>query len=187
MNDDLLVVPHAWPVAFCEQLRRAFDKGDAGAAAIVEAGPLIDQTVRRALDITPAPHVLARIEQALEHLRPRVAAFFGEPLDGDPVGVTCLRYGPGGHYLRHRDVDPTPGSGTEHRLVSVIVWLNSATTASTPGDFDGGSLLLYGPGSETVTEVIPTAGTLVAFPAIWSHEVQPVIRGTRDVVVDWWA
>ena len=64
------------------------------------------------------------------------------------------------------------------------MWLNSGDTTTERGDFAGGELQLYPEGRDAVT-ITPVAGTLVAFPSDWSHEVLPVTRGTRDVVVDW--
>ncbi len=185
MTSGLLVLPNVWTPTFCLEVRQAMDAGDADAAEIVDRGLTVDEAVRRALDVTIAPTALARIEQALESVRPLVADFFHVPLTGS-VGVTCLRYLEGGRYLRHRDRDPRPGSGTEDRRVSVIVWLNSGASDTTVGDFAGGTLCLFEPGHAAAQEITPVAGTLVAFPSEWPHEVRPVIRGTRDVVVDWW-
>ncbi len=178
-------MPGVWSPDFCRAVRRAMTVGDSGPAEIVEDGLTIDETVRRAFDVTVAADALTSIEEALRRVRPAIAAFFGLPLTGS-VGVTCLRYVEGGRYLRHQDRDPTPGSGTDDRRVSVIVWLNSGESETAAGDFSGGALRLFEPGHHAAREVIPVAGTLVAFPSEWAHEVTPVTRGIRDVVVDWW-
>ena len=160
------------------------DAGDSGPAEIVDGAITVDDQVRRAFDVTIAPPALTRVEDALARLRAHVADFFRVSVTGS-VGVTCLRYVEGGHYLRHRDRDPQPGSGTEHRRISVIVWLNSGASAHGTGEFAGGTLRLFEPGRRDVHQIIPEAGTLVAFPSEWPHEVLPVTRGTRDAVVDW--
>ncbi len=185
MNKGLLVRPAVWSAAFCHEIRGAMDAGDAEAAEIVDGGIALDESVRRAFDVTVAPESLAQVERALGRLQPQVSEFFRLPLNG-AVGLSCLRYTEGGYYLRHRDRDPQPESGTEDRRVSVIVWLNSAASGAAVGDFEGGTLRLFEPGKGEALEIIPVTGTLVAFPSEWPHEVTPVTRGTRDVVVDWW-
>jgi predicted 2-oxoglutarate/Fe(II)-dependent dioxygenase YbiX len=185
MKPGLLVARAVWSNTFCNEIRRAMDLGDAEAAEIIDGDFTVDAGVRRAFDVTIAPEALDLVERALERLRPRVSDFFRLPLAGS-VGVSCLRYGQGGHYLRHQDRDPQPGSGTEDRRVSVIVWLNSAGPENAGGEFEGGTLRLFEPGRRDAHALIPTAGTLVAFSSEWPHEVTPVKWGTRDVVVDWW-
>jgi SM-20-related protein len=185
MTAAFLVEPAVWDRAFCDEVRRAMDRGDAGEAEIVDEGISVDTSVRRAFDVTIDSPTLARVERALARQRPRIAQAFKEPLTGS-VGLTCLRYTTGGRYRRHRDSDPRPGSGTEHRKVSVIVWLSTASSDDVRGEFGGGTLRLYQPGASDAHEFGPVAGTLVAFPSDWSHEVTPVTWGTRDVVVDWW-
>lgn len=160
------------------------DEGDAEAAEILADGLQVDAEVRRALDITIAPDVLDRVEASLARQRARAAAFFDVALAGS-VGASCLRYPEGGHYRRHRDRDPRFDSDTDVRLVTVVVWLNTADEGTTKGAFGGGSLCVDDSGGRT-HQIVPVAGTLVAFPADWPHEVMPVTRGTRDVVVDWW-
>jgi predicted 2-oxoglutarate/Fe(II)-dependent dioxygenase YbiX len=53
----------------------------------------------------------------------------------------------------------------------------------------GGALRLYGladPGDPAVPfDIVPAAGTLVAFPSDVLHEVLPVTAGVRDAIVDW--
>jgi len=180
----VLLLPNAWPPDLCLEVRHAMDDGEAEPAEIVEGDITLDDTVRRAFDVSIDPGVLGRLEDALQGLRPQIADFFHVAITGS-VGATCLRYIEGGHYLQHRDCDPRPGSGTEDRRVSVIVWLNSAASHTTAGEFQGGTLNLFAPDSAEPRAIIPVAGTLVAFPSEWPHEVLPVTHGTRDVVVDW--
>lgn len=161
------------------------DEGHADHAEILDAGTLVDEDVRRALDVSVSEGVLDTVEQALAHERARAATFFDVVLGGS-VGASFVRYLEGGHYLRHRDRDPLFEAGTDARLVTVVVWLNSADSPTAAGAFAGGTLRLIDPDSGRVQDLLPTAGTLVAFPAEWPHEVRPVTRGTRDVVVDWW-
>jgi len=185
MTADLLVMNGVWSPEFCRLVRQAMDAGDSADAEIVDGAFTVDVTVRQALDVTIDPAVLRQIEDRTAELAAPIGAYFDLALTGS-VGVTCLRYVPGGHYLRHRDRDPAPGSRTEDRRVSMVVWLNSARSASEPDGFEGGVLRLFAPGVDTPVDVAAVAGTMVAFPSEWPHEVTPVTRGRRDVVVDWW-
>jgi predicted 2-oxoglutarate/Fe(II)-dependent dioxygenase YbiX len=181
----LLVVPDAWAPEFCREVQQAMDEGDADDAEIVDGATSVDLDVRRALDITVADDVLTQVEAALMIERDPASRYFGIELSGS-VGASCLRYLPGGHYRRHRDRDPEFGDDTSARLITVVVWLNSADTPSSSGAFAGGTLVVTDPVSGHSRHMVPEVGTLVAFPAEWPHEVLPVTRGIRDVVVDWW-
>ncbi len=181
----LLVVPAVWAPEFCREVQRAMDEGDAGAAEILDGTLTRQDEVRRALDITVADAVMALVDAALTIERDRTARHFGIQLHGS-VGASCLRYLPGGHYRRHRDRDPDMAGDTSNRVVTVVVWLDSADMPGVPGGFSGGTLVVTNPVSGEDHYVIPVVGTLVAFPAEWPHEVLPVTRGIRDVVVDWW-
>ena len=52
------------------------------------------------------------------------------------------------------------------------------------GAVRGGILRLF-PDEADPIDVLPTRGTLVAFPADMPHEVTPVTSGRRDAIVDW--
>jgi len=160
------------------------DVGATAPAEVVDGQPVVDLAVRDALDVTLDEALLDELDDQLQMHRGIAAEHFGLTLGGS-VGASCLRYPPGGHYRRHRDRDPDFGPGTDDRQLTVVVWLNSADTPTAAGDFSGGTLRVFAPGG-MIHDVIPKAGTLVAFPADWPHEVLPVTRGLRDVVVDWW-
>ena len=64
-----------------------------------------------------------------------------------------------------------------------MIFLNTSRDARPDGEFDGGLLRIFERDGET--DVVPQAGTLVAFPADLLHEVTEVRGGTRDTVVDW--
>jgi predicted 2-oxoglutarate/Fe(II)-dependent dioxygenase YbiX len=160
------------------------DGGEMAPAEVVDGLPVVDRSVRDALDVTIDPALLDLVDERLVPHRDLAARHFGLVLSGS-VGASCLRYPPGGHYQRHRDRDPDFGPGTDDRQLTVVVWLNSAETRWAPGDFGGGTLRVFAPDGGT-HDMIPRAGTLVVFPADWPHEVLPVTRGLRDVVVDWW-
>ncbi len=179
----MLVLTHAWPRAFCRQVQEAMDVGHAEAADVLVDGLARPDEARRALDVTVAARVLTLVERRLARAREQASRFFQVPLT-DSVGATCLRYHAGGYYRRHRDRDPDFDEATSVRLVTAVVWLNTADGVG-PGDFGGGTLRIFPPHGPA-RDVVAEAGTLLAFPSDWPHEVLPVTRGIRDVVVDWW-
>jgi len=87
------------------------------------------------------------------------------------------RYRPGMNYGRHVD-DALMGAQPKLRTdLSVTLFL------SEPGEYDGGELLLVTPFGEQSIKL--PAGAAVIYPSILLHEVRPVTRGERLVVVTW--
>lgn len=155
----------------CLAVRAAMDRG-VGDAAEVIADEIAEQTeVRRTESIEVDEATLAAVEHRLDGQRQAIEAFFDLPLVGRE-GAGFLRYQPGGFYLPHVDyATDGPWPEAARRAITVVVFLND--------DFIGGVLRIGG------VDVLPVAGTLVAFPADVVHEVTPVRGGLRDTVVDW--
>lgn len=151
------------------------EQGDASPAEIYAQGFRIDEEARRAFDVEIASDLLDEVRCSIDGIRPQVAHFFGVVLSGDE-GPGFLRYRAGGFYRRHRDVGP--GLGEEWpRRISVVMFLTTAGEQC-----EGGALRLY---HAPPLDIVPCAGTLVAFPSETAHEVLPVTSGVRDAVVDW--
>jgi predicted 2-oxoglutarate/Fe(II)-dependent dioxygenase YbiX len=151
------------------------DLGESTPAEVHASGFVVDRHVRRTLDVEVDSTTAAEVERSIASVCGRVARFFGVPLSGDE-GPGLLRYLPGGFYRRHDDVLADAGDEFPRRI-SVVVFLTSAGEHSA-----GGALRLYRPDA---FDIVPKAGTLVAFPSDLPHEVLPVTAGVRDVVVDW--
>jgi len=142
--------------------------------------------VRRTLSIEVDPATLRLVEDRLESLREGLSSRFGMPL-GPREGTGFLRYLPGGFYRPHRDRGDLPSwPGAARRQIAVVLFLNSAVDAGDADGFSGGVLRLYrdAPGAAPV-DIVPSAGTLVAFPAAVLHEVTRVNGAIRDAAVDW--
>lgn len=89
--------------------------------------------------------------------------------------VTILKYEEGGFYVPHVD----DGQQTP-RVLSGILFLNN--------DYEGGELWFYTPDKkEVIKKIKPEVGKYVWWPstALYPHAAQPVIKGTRYVVVTW--
>jgi predicted 2-oxoglutarate/Fe(II)-dependent dioxygenase YbiX len=187
--DPFLLLPDFLDHATCRWLRSAMDSGTEEPAEVLAPDAAVDPSVRLASSIDVGRSALSIVERALEGGRAVVEAYYGHPL-GRREGTGFLRYRPGGFYRRHSDrAVETDWPGAGQRLVSVVVFLNSSSTESCAGEFDGGQLVLFppspkdGPGAPIC--IAPRRGALVAFAAETAHEVKPVTRGVRDVIVDW--
>jgi len=163
----------------CLRIRAVMTESRADDAEVLDAAVVADLDVRRAASIDVDASTLREVEARLDARADALSAFFGIAL-GPREGAGFLRYGPGGFYKPHRDrgkSDAWPAAA--ERCVSVVLFLNSVGPGR--GDLDGGALHLI----DTGVEIAPLAGQLVAFPSETLHEVMPVARGSRDVVVDW--
>jgi len=169
--------------ADCLTIRKAMDVGAVEDAEVLGHGIHRQSLVRNASLVEPAGRLIESIEVRLDSCRVRVAGALGLEM-GDREGAGFIRYPEGGFYRPHRDRGHDPQwVDASRRAIALVLFLNSSRDASLDGDFDGGVLRLFGP--EGAVDVVPEAGTLVAFPADVLHEVTEVRGGTRDTVVDW--
>lgn len=167
-------------------------QSEAGALAAIQHtrdGSLAQQAeVRRAWEVDLPDLLHDGLLDRLDAVRADIEAHFDQPLDPCDA-VAALRYPPGAFYRSHRDTSShADAHGLHRRAVSLVLFLNSA--APCPGaSFAGGQLRFHeGPGHGGVPhDLTPEAGTLVAFPSGWLHEVRPVAWGTRHAIVAWLA
>lgn len=168
---------------------RAAMAADRGQLAEVQASDRAELTLDTEARVTweiPLPEELHtavvedvnRIGPALE----RASGVALQPCDA----VAALRYPAGAFYGPHRDVADTPDEhGLHRREVSIVIFVNDG--GGERAEFGGGRLRLYGlEGNEDDgVDVVPEAGTLVAFPSRLRHEVTRVTEGERQVLVTW--
>ena len=88
-------------------------------------------------------------------------------------------YGQGQYYGAHRDVDlATP----INRKLSITVQLTN------PNYYKGGDFVLWGlNGKELRNDEWRNKGSILVFPSFLKHEVEPVTKGTRMSLVQWYA
>lgn len=169
--------------AQCVEIRRGMDAGEVEPAEVLAGGIQRDAQVRVASLVEPAGNLARDVEARLDGCRDRVAEALGLSV-GDREGAGFIRYPAGGFYRPHRDRGDDPQwADAARRAIALVLFLNSSRDASPGGEFEGGVLRLFGP--DGAIDVLPEAGTLVAFPADVLHEVTEVRGGTRDTVVDW--
>lgn len=167
------------------------DRGAPEPAEVLQVNIGLDLNARRASSIEIDPAALDAVETRLDAARRAIAAWYNLSLvTGE--GASFLRYHPGGFYRRHRDQAIVSGwPAAAHRLISLVVFLNSSRSRAVAGEFSGGELLVFpesrdNPAIAEAIRVVPREGCLVAFPAALLHEVRPVRAGIRDVIVDWY-
>lgn len=168
--------------AVCAHVHAA--AADLAAVQAAPGAPLeVHEEVRRTWDVDLPEALHDELVASIRAEHAALESFFAlrlAPCDA----VAALRYPPGAFYRTHRDVAARPDPhGLHLRAVSVVIFLNTAA----PGEgaaFSGGTLRLHDDRGRP-TDVVPTAGTLVAFRSSVLHEVLPVDRGTRLAVVTW--
>jgi PKHD-type hydroxylase len=164
--------------AQCEQLVARLDPDAWTVARVTDYGATmvgtVDTNVRSTLS-QPIPLDDAGwpLTEIMEVIANENAARWRYRLDGfDPVDYpSILRYEAGvmDHFARHIDV------GEEHstRKLSFSVQL------SDPSTYRGGDLII---GNHVATRA---QGTMVVFSSLLSHEVAPMLSGTRHALVGW--
>lgn len=84
-----------------------------------------------------------------------------------------------GYYDWHNDVDWDGPRATQRKL-SVTVQL------SDPNDYNGGTFAMQSLYLETPpTDQLRNQGTVLVFPSLIQHRVNPVVKGTRYSLVGW--
>jgi len=184
------LVPGFLPLGMCLDIRNAMNRGTPEPAEVLKTGATLDVSARDAASIDIDPVALDAVEGMLDAARSAIGVACQIPIESRE-GAAFLRYELGGFYGCHRDRATDVGwPGAARRLISVIVFLNSSSSDPALGDFGGGELVFpelpEGPDTAEPMTVVPQRGTLVAFDASMLHEVRPVRRGTRDVIVDWY-
>jgi predicted 2-oxoglutarate/Fe(II)-dependent dioxygenase YbiX len=168
----------------CRRVQAAMDVGTPEEAEVLDEGFEVQGDVRRATHIDVVDDVLAMVEATLDAMRDPIASFYGLTLESRE-GASVLRYETGGFYRPHVDRAHVPSWPlTERRLITIVLFLESAREAEPTGGFSGGTLRLFPDAGEPI-DIIPKGGTVVAFPAGMRHEVTRVTAGRRDTIVDW--
>lgn len=180
----IFMAPDVLDAPTCRRVQAAMDAGTSEEAEVLDEGFEVQEDVRRAMQIDVADAVLTMVEATLDAMRGPIASFYGLVLQSRE-GASVLRYETGGFYRPHVDRAHVPSWPlTERRQITVVLFLESSREAEPSGGFRGGILKLF-PDQGDPIEIVPTGGTLVAFPAAMRHEVTRVTAGRRDTIVDW--
>ena len=146
----------------------------------------VDERVRRTTRISPPVEIDELVRRLLLSRVGAVGEYFGLTL-GELEEPQFLRYEAGDYFVAHQDGNTGMlRSEREERKVSTVIFLNSQTETSEPDAYRGGSLVFHPRGASSPFRLTGEAGTLVAFRAETTHEVEPVIDGERFTIASWY-
>jgi predicted 2-oxoglutarate/Fe(II)-dependent dioxygenase YbiX len=173
----VLFVPHALDPEWCARLRQAFQDGDTAPSGVEQtvAGRRMDELqdkLKRRRDLVVTDQALSGAlapalgRRVMPELR-RAFAYQATRFEGFKIG--CYEADDGGFFNAHRDNLSAP---TAHRRFAMTLNLND--------DYEGGTLRFPEFGPETYR---PDAGAALLFSCSHLHEVLPVTRGRRFVLL----
>jgi predicted 2-oxoglutarate/Fe(II)-dependent dioxygenase YbiX len=154
-----------------------YGRGDSGA---------VEERVRRTTRVSPPVEIEELVGRLLLSRLREVAGHFGRTLS-ELEEPQFLRYEAGDFFVAHQDGNTGMlRSEREDRKVSLVIFLNNQTETPEPDTYGGGSLVFHPRGASEPLRLKSKAGTLVAFPAETTHEVEPVTRGERFTIASWY-
>jgi len=146
----------------------------------------VDTLVRRTMRLSPPAEVEELVRRLLLSRMSAVEKQFGSAVEKleEPQ---FLRYETGDYFVAHQDGNTgLLRSEREERKVSAVVFLNSRSETPGPDVYGGGSLVFHPRGASEPFRPAAEAGTLVAFRAETTHEVEPVTHGERFTIASWY-
>jgi SM-20-related protein len=160
------------------------------APVYIEGSPdLVHEDVRKATSLHPSAETVAWIHKRLFQQIPAFRDHFKIDLT-DCEQPQFLVYGAGDFFVRHQDgnSDQLDFDHLRVRRISIVVFLNDASTDLEAGTFQGGALLFCREGdAEHEPLTLPLwgeTGLLVAFASETLHEVAPVTDGERFTIIN---
>jgi SM-20-related protein len=146
----------------------------------------VDALVRRTTRLSPPPEVEELVRRLLLSRMSAAEERFGSALR-ELEEPQFLRYEAGDYFVAHQDGNTgLLRSEREERKVSTVVFLNSRSETPGPDVYGGGSLVFHPRGADEPFRPAAEAGTLVAFRAETTHEVEPVTHGERFTIASWY-
>ena len=177
------VFPNAFNSKECRKIIKSLDKPyrmrNAGYGPDPSKQMAMDDSVRKSMGTT-----VYKSETEFSWIRNRMLRYCHEANEVYKTKITdeltddlqLLKYGPGGHFIRHCD-SGGPGYFALREL-SIVLQLSS------PKEYKGGELLLQTLSKEP--DVAPKEqGTLIVFQSCLFHQVMPVTKGVRYSMVAW--
>jgi SM-20-related protein len=146
----------------------------------------VDARVRRTTRLSPPAKVEELVRRLLRSRMSAAEEHFGSSLR-ELEEPQFLRYEAGDFFVAHQDGNTGMlRSEQEERKVSVVIFLNSRSETPGPDTYGGGSLVFHPRGASEPFRLTAEAGTLVAFRAETTHEVEPVTHGERFTIASWY-
>lgn len=146
----------------------------------------VDARVRRTTRLSPPPEVEELVRRLLLSRMSAVEEQFGSGVR-ELEEPQFLRYEAGDYFVAHQDGNTgLLRSEREERKVSAVVFLNSRSETRGPDVYGGGALVFHPRDASEPFRPAAEAGTLVAFRAETTHEVEPVTHGERFTIAAWY-
>ena len=146
----------------------------------------VDVRMRRTMRLSPPAEVEELVRRLLLSRMSSVEERFGSGLK-ELEEPQFLRYEAGDYFVAHQDGNTgLLRSEREERKVSAVIFLNGQSETPRRGTYGGGSLLFHPRGACEPFRLTAEAGTLVAFRAETTHEVEPVTHGERFTIASWY-
>jgi SM-20-related protein len=146
----------------------------------------VDALVRRTTRLSPPTEVEELVRRLLRSRMSAAEEHFGLGLE-ELEEPQFLRYEAGDYFVAHQDGNTGMlRSEQEERKVSAVIFVNGQSEAPGPDTYGGGSLLFHPRGASEPFRLTAEAGTLVAFRAETTHEVEPVTHGERFTIAAWY-
>ena len=146
----------------------------------------VEARVRRTTRLSPPAELEELLRRLLLSRMSAAEEHFGSGLK-ELEEPQFLRYEAGDYFVAHQDGNTgLLRSEQEERKVSAVIFLNSQSETPGPNTYRGGSLLFHPRGASEPFRLTAEAGTLVAFRAETTHEVEPVTRGERFTIASWY-
>ena len=163
--------------SLCDRIiAHAEESNDWSAASVGEEvdgsyGSAVRTQYRAAVTFSPSQESVAHAEltkRIEQHVRPHLQrSWHVNTLRYEDTHI--VRYVPGGFYVTHADA----GLDVNHRYFTVLCYLND--------DFEGGLTSF-----PTLNfSVVPQKGKAIIFPATYLHRADPVLAGTKYILVSW--
>lgn len=162
-----------------------------GVAAAVYGGKettAVDSRVRKVTRIDSTLAMRREIAKRLADRKATVEAHFRLEF-GDCEEPQFLHYQVGDFFVAHQDGNtPMIRDKSLSRRISVVIFLSQYAEQPAFGCYGGGELVFHGPSSNPLLRlpVTPEPGTLLAFRAETTHEVNPVTHGERYTIASWY-
>lgn len=169
LKDYILKFERLMPHDLCDRIVRESIERDQWESTAYGRGN-IDETIRNCMRTSPSDatdkSIFEVVGKALALFKEKYPMITSE----QDQGYDILRYNPGGKFVAHTD-----SSGVWPREVTLSFLLND--------DFTGGDWSFF----KGEYEVTPKKGDALMFPAnfMFTHEIKPVLTGTRYSIVTW--
>ena len=186
----LFTIPKFFKPEFCAQLRAEacqFFPQLTQQVIVSDGQSKLDQTIHLTDEVQINPQSWETSIEHLNGLKPQLEQYFQTELS-KMEAPKLLRYDRGQFISWHTDTrDDVPV--TKRLKIRTLLYLNGQDSESGSESFIGGELEFLIPQEEYKNhclQISPQTGLLIAFDSLTPHQVQPIAKGTRYVIVAGW-